>query len=113
MAEPSVLSRKVTSSQLKSVSQALARLKITFSCGLGIFIPRANGLAIVTAEHPVTDGFAKLFGDHAFVLNSEIGNTAPRIQHIGLGEGIGRANFQARCAVATAIGLLALVHRQG
>jgi len=53
---------------------------------------------IVAAVDAVADQRRRSRGDRAFVLDGEVGNAAPRIEPIGLGERSRRADVEARAA---------------
>ena len=74
-------------------------------CRLREFVPRANRQAIVTAIYPVAHGHAKLGIDMPLMLDGEIGDAAPRVEPVGAEKGIGRADVEARAALAAMIGL--------
>ena len=71
--------------------------------GIGEFVPRAHGKAIVTAIDAIAEGFAKLLRDRPLMLDREIGDAPPRIELIGLGKGIGGAGILACPAISAAI----------
>ena len=76
-----------------AIGQTMARQKIGFARKLRVFIPGTDCLAIVATEYPVAYGLAEFERNCAFVFDGEVGNTAACVQLIGLGKGIGRADF--------------------
>ena len=75
---------------------------------LGIFIPRADGKAVVAAKNPVADGGPEFDRNLALALDRQIGDAAPRIELIGRGKGVGRAGIEAFPAGAAMIRLSAV-----
>ena len=84
-----------------AVVEAVAGAKVVFLGGFGEAVPGADNLAVVATKHAIADGFAKFQGNRAFVFDGQIGNTAPGIQYIRFGKGLGGADFQASAAIAT------------
>ena len=107
---PAKRARKAASSSASSSSSArrlvgLQRLQARLARGLGELVPRAHGEAIVAAEHAVADRGAELGGDVALVLDGQVGDAAARIELVGRGEGVGRANVEAALAAAAMVDL--------
>ncbi len=74
-------------------------------------VPGADRKAVVAAIDAVAQGFAIAVGDGPLVLDGQVRDAGPRIELEGRGEGIGRADVQARLAGA-AVRLAGGVGRQ-
>src|SRR5690606_16411669 len=98
--------------QQVTVRQPMARQKICLTAKLSIFVPRADRLAVIATEYPVTHGLSKLFGYGSGVFDRQIGDTAAGIKDVRLGKRVRGADFEAGGTVAAAIGLPGVVHRQ-
>ena len=85
--------------------RARQRLQLGQARGLGELVPRAHGEAVVAAEHAVADRLAELRGDVALVLDRQVGDAAARIELVGRGERLGRADVEAAAAGAAMIDL--------
>src|SRR5262249_45828724 len=72
---------------------------------LGELVPRAGGEAVVAAIDAIAEQWPELGIDRALVLDGEIGDAAPRIDLVGLGERVGRTGVEAGAALAAVIGL--------
>ena len=71
----------------------MARAKVILLSKVSEFIPRADGLAVVAAKNPIAKGGAEFLGDRSFILNGQIGNTAPGVEFIGPRKGVGGTHF--------------------
>ena len=80
-------------------------MKFRLGGAFGIFVPGADGKAVVTAENPVADGGPERSRDLTLVLDRQIGDAAPRIELIGRRKGIRRAGIEAFRAGPAMIGL--------
>src|SRR5438876_8944288 len=67
-------------------------------------VPRADIQAIIAAENPIPDQWAKLQWNGAFQLDGQIRNTAARVEPMRSCDRAGRARFDATLARAAAIG---------
>ena len=86
-------------------TEFFARLELQFPRGSGEFVPRADREAIVAAIDAIADGRAEFFRDMALVLDGEVGDAAPRVEHVGLRERLCRADVEAGPAGAAMIAL--------
>src|SRR5215510_8380724 len=68
-----------------------------------VTIPGADILADVTAEGPLADTLPELGGDRPTMLDRQIRDAAPGVEHVGANESPGGARVQAPCAGATAV----------
>jgi peptide-methionine (S)-S-oxide reductase len=87
-----------SSSRARSASaarQIVARGVAQVARADGELVPRADRQAIVAAIDAVAHLGAQVLGHRALVLDRQVGNAAPRIQPVGRGKGIGRADIQA------------------
>src|SRR5262249_14711087 len=78
---------------------------------LGLAIPRADLLAHVTAEEPLSDLAGELVGDVAAMLDRQVRDAAPRVEHVGRDERPRRARVETRGAGPAAI-RLGLIERK-
>jgi hypothetical protein len=69
----------------------------------GESIPRADHLADVTSECPVSDLFAQVNGDIVFEFYGEIRDTARRIQRAVWEDAVGGAGVDAACACSAVV----------
>src|SRR6185312_11490720 len=60
---------------------------------------------IVAAEDAVADQWPELVRDRALVLDRQVGNAAPRVELVGLGERGGRAGVEAGAAAPATVAL--------
>ncbi len=86
----------------RGIVQAVAHRKIRLRARLGIAVPRADKLAVVTAVDAVADQRTQRFGNAALEFDGEVGNAAARIELVGRDDGAGRAGVQTGVA-ATAV----------
>src|SRR5262245_20098895 len=70
-------------------------LYVRLSGEVAFAIPRTDVLANIAAEDMVPHLWAKLFWNSTLELDSQIGNTAPGIEHVGFQERLGWAGLQA------------------
>ncbi len=78
--------------------EVLALLEADLAPGLRELVPRADGEAIVAAEHAVADAGPQIRRDVAPVLDGEVRDAAARIEPVGRREGVGRADVEAAAA---------------
>src|SRR6218665_1176293 len=90
----------------------MAWVEVALLGGAGEAVPRADDLAVIAAEYPIADQWAQFGGDRTFEFDGQVGNAAPRIQHIGADEGGGGADIQARAATAAMFGAVGVVDGQ-
>lgn len=83
--------------------EVIAGLKVRNLVPLRKAIPWTDQLAIITTKDPVPYGAAKLFGDWTKELNSQIGDTAARIDLKGGYNGLSGADIDAPLAASTVI----------
>src|SRR5262249_6906846 len=72
--------------------------------GLGLAVPGTHLLAHVAAEHPFADLLGKLAGDVAAVLDGQVRDASPPVQHVGRDERPGGACVEAGRAGPAALG---------
>ena len=82
------------------VIEMMTDFKIGLAGELRVFVPGANQLAVITAVNAVADSLAELFGDRSWMLDSEIGNAAPRVELVGRDDRLGGADVDALMAGA-------------
>jgi hypothetical protein len=70
---------------------------------LGVSIPRADIEALVTTEETISDERAELFGNRSRMFDGQIGQTTPRIEYVGLREGLSGAGIKATGAGSTVV----------
>ena len=76
-------------------AQRLARRKLRLAPGLRELVPRADREAIVAAIDAVAHQRAQLARDRTLVLDRQVRDAAPRIEPVGRGKRIGRADVEA------------------
>src|SRR5262249_48079828 len=74
--------------------------------GRRLRVPRTHLLANVAAEQPVAQLRPELFGDRAGMLDGEIRDAPPGIEHVGVGEGLRRTGVQTRATRPATVRLL-------
>ena len=85
--------------------------ELRLRAALGELVPRADGEAVVAAIDAIADRGAELVRDRPLVLDGEIGDAAPRIEPVGRGKRVGRADVEAGAARAAMV-LLGRVRRE-
>jgi len=60
---------------------------------LGVSIPGADIEALVATEETIPDKRSELFGNRTRVLDGEIGETTPCIEHVGLRKSLSGAGI--------------------
>lgn len=81
--------------------QTFARIKIRQLTAARIFVPGANGLAIIAAVDAVSDQRTKRFVNGTGMFDGQVRNTPPSIQTLGRDNGLGGADVHAGLAAAT------------
>ena len=84
-------------------SQIVAGGELRLRCGLRELVPRADREAVVAAIDAIADRRAEFVRDRPLVLDGEIGDAAPRIEPVGRGKGVGRADVEAGAARAAMV----------
>ena len=110
MAEPEKKLRKDASSSASKKCerrrlQIIPRLKLRLARSLRKLVPWAHGEAVVAAIDAVAHGRAEFMRDRALMLDGEVGDAAARVELVGRGEGVGRADVEAGAAGAAIVGL--------
>ena len=83
--------------------QTGALIKIRQRAALGIFVPGANQLAIVTAINAVADEGAQIQRNAAVVFDRQVRNATARVDQAGRQNGLGGANIDTSRAAAAMV----------
>ncbi len=95
---PENRARKAASSRVGEVGEirgAGAALIADLSRGLGEFVPRADGEAVVAAIDSVAEQGAQVRVDRAVVFDGQVRDAAAGVELVGGWEGLGRADVEA------------------
>ncbi len=81
----------------------MTRKKVRLFAPLGETVPGTDQLAVITAVDAVAEQRSQFIGNAAFVFNSEIGDAASGIHHIGLDNGRSRTDIETGPATAAMV----------
>jgi len=98
--EKFVLAPREQIDQLRTV-EAVARREIGQGGFAGVFIPRADQLAVIAAVNAIAQQWPQLFGNCRAQFDRQVRNAAPRIDTIGADDRLSGADIDATRAGAT------------